>query len=54
MITVSLGQTDVHDENEQTQFCQPRPGERVVNSRQALQLQRSRAASQRHPAFRGS
>jgi hypothetical protein len=51
---IFLGQTYVRGKSGQTQFCQPRPGERVMNSRQALQLLRSRAVSQRHPAFRGS
>ncbi len=31
--------------------CKPRPGERILGSRQALQILRKR--SYRHPAFRG-
>lgn len=34
--------------------CKPRPGERRVDHRQLIQLQRSRTVGRRHPAFRGS
>jgi len=49
-----MGQRYRRVENGQPLPCKPRPGERMVNSRQLLQLRRSRLNGRRHPAFRGS
>ena len=48
-----MGQRYVRAETTEPEAYKPRPGERVMDGRQLLQLSRSRATG-RHPAFRGS
>ena len=49
-----MGQRYVRTPQSSSLPCKPRPGERRVNGRQLLQLQRSRSGGKHHPAFRGS
>ena len=49
-----LGQRYIRDSSSSPLPCKPRPGERIINGRQLLQMQRSRVVGRRHPAFRGS
>lgn len=49
---IFMGQRYTRTDASQSLPCKPRPGDRTANSRQALQLERSRWSGRRHSAFR--